>query len=176
MLTYSSPTPKARAKLLRKSEDQFRRSDESAYSIDSIIPSQLSLSTNQRHSLVSSSQGSLEYHPLSFENKLFMSRVYMRKSKSMMIKKLFRVRVQSKEKTGKRIQPIPTWEDIQSDLEADSLLPSSEEISVRDSETVRPYSHHQEGGRSLQGLDASSMPAPKLNEMLLRACEQGDNV
>ena len=105
-----------------------------------------------------------------------MSRVYMRNSKSMMIKKIFGVGVQSKEKAGKMIQPIPNWEDIQGDLDTDSFLPSSEEISVRDSETVRPYSHHQDGGHSLQGLNASSMPAPKLSEMLLRACEQGDNV
>lgn len=100
----------------------------------------------------------------------------MRNSKSMMIKKLFRVGVQSKEKARRMIQPIPNWEDIQSDLDADSLLSSSEEISVRDSETVRPYVHHQDGSHSLQGLDASSMPAPNLNEILLQACEQGDNV
>lgn len=67
------PTPQARANLLRKSEDQFRKSDESAYSVDSIIPSQLSTFTGRRHSLDNSSQGSTEYRPLSFEKKLFMS-------------------------------------------------------------------------------------------------------
>lgn len=140
------------------------------------MPSQLSLSTNQSHSLVSSSEGSLVYHPLSFENKLFTSKVYMQHSKSMMIKKLFRVGTKPKEKARVNIQPMLNWEDIRSDLDADSLLLSSEEVSVQESGLIRSYSQHDDGGHSLHGFDASNKLAPKLDEMLLQACEQGNNV
>lgn len=168
------PTQQARANLLRKSEDQFRKSDESAYSVDSIIPSQLSISTGRRHSLDSSSQGSIEYRPMSFENTLFMSRVYMRNSKNMMIKKIFRVGAQSKVGVRDITQQVPDWETIRNDLDADSLLHSSEEVSIEDNETIRSYNYHENGSRRPQEVNNSSVPAQNLAVELVQACERGD--
>ena len=128
----SSPTPKARANLLQKSEKQFRTSNQSAYSIDSIAPSQLSSSTNQRHTFEDAGQQSLEYRPLSFENILFMSKVYTRNAKKMMMKKIFNVKDHSKSQMA--IQAVPSWEAIRNELDAESLLLSSEDGSTKDDE------------------------------------------
>ena len=127
MLTLSSPTPKARADLLQKSEEYFRKSDESAYSIDSIGPSNLSSSTDQRKNLASSSQGSLEYRALSFDNILFMSKAYVRNSKNMMVKNVFRVGPKSEMKMEEVIQPMPNGEAIRDEFVVDS---SSGEVPI----------------------------------------------
>ena len=92
----------------------------------------------------------------------------MRNSKSMMIRRLFRVGTKPKESVREMIQPVPNLEAIQSELDADSLVLSNEEVSVQDSEMVRPY--------SLRRFDAPRIPAPELYEMLVQACEQGNSV
>lgn len=170
MLIYRRPTPKARASLLSSSEDQFRKSDESAYSIDSVIPSQLSVSTSQRHSLTNSTLESLEYHPLSFEDKLLMSKVYIRNSKNMMIKKIFKIGSQSKEKGKGLIQPVLNWEAIRNELDADSLLCSSPDLSIQDDDTIRRYIYETE----VSVLNTPSIPGQESTALLLRACEQGN--
>ena len=79
-LTVSSPTIQGTAELLQKSQEQFLKSDESAFSIvPSRMSSRFSLSTIQtgdRDSVRSSA--SLVYHPFTFENDLFTARVYKR--------------------------------------------------------------------------------------------------
>ena len=172
--TFFSPTPKARANLLRDSEDQFRKSDESAYSIDSVIPSQLSLSSSKRHSLASSAHASIEYQPFSFDKKLFLSRVYTRNAKNIMIKKIFKSRIQAGGKTKETL--MPNWEAIRSDLEADSLLPSSHEASSADNESLRPSSYHENIEHRFQNKDPRSMTIHGDSAVFLRACEQGDSV
>ena len=93
ILTSPRPTAQARTKMLQESETQFQKSNESAYSIDSIVPSRRSISTSQRDSYASGqSQDSIEYRQLSFERRLFMSNVYMRNSRNVMIKELSRAR------------------------------------------------------------------------------------
>ena len=174
MLIYRRSTPKARASLLRSLEDQFGKSDESAHSIDSVIPSQLSVSTSQRHSLTDSTLESLDYHPLSFENKLLMSKVYIRNSKNMMIKKIFKIRSQSKEKGKELIKPVLDWEAIRNELDADSLLHSSPAMSIEDDDTMRPYVYLGDRGVSSQPLDILSIPGQESTALLIRACEQGN--
>ena len=80
---YSRPTSKARGKLVQQSEKQFKKSDESAYSI---VPSRMSVSTSQtNHRNSSKSEEELVYRRLSFENDLFTSRVYKRNYRSPML-------------------------------------------------------------------------------------------
>lgn len=110
------------------------------------------MSTSQSHSLASSTQGSLEYHPLSFENKLFMSKVYLRNSRNMMIKRVFKIGNRSRGERRDTAQPLLNWEAIRNELDADSLLLSSQEISIKDNETIKPYMS------------------------LVQACEQGNSV
>lgn len=99
ILIMSSLTPQARAKLPEQSETQFQKSYESAYSVDSVVPSRMSVSTSQRDSYASGqSQYTIEYRPLSFEKRLFMSKVYMRNSKNVMIKELSEADLFSKRK------------------------------------------------------------------------------
>lgn len=82
-------TPQTRAKLPEQSETQFQKSYESAYSVDSVVPSRMSISTSQRDRYASrQSQYTIKYRPLSFEKRLFMSKVYMRSSENVMIKEL----------------------------------------------------------------------------------------
>lgn len=131
-LTPSSPTPKARATMLQESNDQFRKSNESAYSSGSIILSQQSSSTNQRYSFESTSQESLEYRPLSFENKLFMSKVYIRNSKNLIAGKIHGFRGWSKGK--KRIQPLPSLEAIRNELDAETSILLSQDVPTKDEE------------------------------------------
>ncbi|KAF6241417.1 hypothetical protein HO173_000127 [Letharia columbiana] len=93
----SSLTPQARAKLPEQSETQFQKSYESAYSVDSVVPCRMSVSTSQRDSYASGqSQDTIEYRPLSFEKRLFMSKVYMRSSKNVTIKELSKADLFSK--------------------------------------------------------------------------------
>lgn len=84
MLNSSSPTPKDRRKLIRKSETQFKRSDESAYSIvPSRMSSRFSLSTCQTGARESvKSEEDILYRRLSFEDDLFTAKVYKRNYRS----------------------------------------------------------------------------------------------
>ena len=68
--------PKDRGKLIRRSEKQFKKSDESAYSI---VPSRISISTRRTDDQESiRSEEDIIYRPLSFEDDLFTARVYKR--------------------------------------------------------------------------------------------------
>ena len=54
----------------------------------------------------------------------------MRNSKNMMIKKIFRSRKQPKNKMTEMMQPVPNWEAIRDELDAESLLLSTEDVST----------------------------------------------
>ena len=118
--------------MLQKSEDQFRQSSESAYSIDSITLSQQSSATSQRCSCKNSSRGRLDHRPLSFENILFTSKVYIRASKNITIRQIHDFRERSKVKT--RARPVPSLEAVQTELDARSLLLSSKDTPAEDEE------------------------------------------
>ena len=92
MLNLASPAPKERGILIKKSEKQFKKSDESAYSIvPSRMSSRISISTRQinvRGSI--RSEGDIEYRRLSFENDLFTARVYKRNYRHPMLLRLWK--------------------------------------------------------------------------------------
>ncbi|CAD6589931.1 MAG: hypothetical protein ASARMPRED_004323 [Alectoria sarmentosa] len=172
------PTPQARIKLLQKSETQFQKSAEGAYSIDSIVPSRMSVSTSPRDSY-SSGQGQdpIDYRPLGFENWLFTSKVYMRTSKNMMIKELSEARTSFNRKQTAKItnQTVVDWEAIRDKLEADSLLAASCDVSVHDDETIRSDAYSESRPRFSGGANTANLSGPTFDNELQRACEQGDN-
>lgn len=117
----------------------------------------------------------MEYRPLSFENKLFMSKVYMRNSKNMMIKKVFRMRTQPKGTVSGTTESTLNWEAIRNELDADSLLPPSREMFVEDDKTIRPYDDHESRVHGRQQFDNSNTSAQRTTALLIEACEQGNN-
>lgn len=99
----------------------------------------------------------------------------MRTSKNMMIKKIFRISSQSKRKVREMTQLGPSWEAIRPELDADSLLHSSQEVSIKDDETIRRYSQHEDRGHSPQISNTPNIPAQRFTASLIRACEQGNS-
>lgn len=73
-------------------------------------------------------------------------------------------------------QLAPNWEAIRPKLDADSLLHSSQEVSIKDDETITPYSHHEDRDHSTQVSNTPNIPAQKCTASLIRACEQGNSV
>ena len=139
ILTSDRPTPQATAKLLQESETQFQNSDESAYSIDSIVPSRNSVSTRQRDSYASGqSQDTVKYRRLGFEKQLFMSKVYIRSAKDLMVKELSKARTRSKRKGPATVndRTVTDWEAVRHELEADKLLATSYDTSINDNELI----------------------------------------
>lgn len=118
--------------MLQESDEWFRKSNESAYSLGSIILSQQSSSTSQRYGFESTNQGSLDYPSLSFENKLFMSKVYIRNSKKLIIEKIYGLREWSKGK--KKIQPLPSLEAIPNELAAETSIFLGKDVPTKDEE------------------------------------------
>lgn len=104
-----------------------------------------------------------------------MSKVYMRNSKNMMIKKVFRIGAQSKGKMTEMTQLASSWEAIRPELDADSLLHSSQEVSIEDDETLRRYSYHEDRGHSPHFSNIPNIPARKSTASLIWACEQGNS-
>ena len=175
-LTSSSPTLQARAKLLHKSESQFQKSDESAYSIDSIVPSRMSASTGRIDSYVSDQDADIvQSRRLSFEKGLFMSRVYMRNCKNVMAKEIFKARLDSKRKVGVLLadQTAKNWEAIRDQIEADSLLARSCEESIDDTNTIRSCIRPDSRHRSSEEVVPSNQIEG--DSMLARSCEQSIN-
>ena len=54
----------------------------------------------------------------------------MRNSKNIMIEKIFRNKSESKKRAT--TQPLSNWEAIRNELDAESLLPSSEDVCTED--------------------------------------------
>lgn len=95
----SSP---ARTRLMDEAEPMLRRSDESAYSITSIVPSRMFSrvsKSNYRNSTGGTSVASAEmsYRLLSFENDLFTATAYKRNYRNPLIEHLF---------TSRRSRPL----------------------------------------------------------------------
>ena len=89
LITYS-PTVGDRNNLLRESEEQFGKSDQSAYSI---VPSRMSMSIYTSDTIdsgASKSEENLVYKPLAFENELFTARVYKRNYRTPALQRLFK--------------------------------------------------------------------------------------
>ena len=91
----------------------------------------------------------------------------------MMIKKIFKIRSQSKEKGKELTQPILNWEAIRDELDADSLLRSTPAMSIEDDDPIRPNVYHETRGPSSQPLATPSIPGQESTAVLIRACEQG---
>ena len=102
LITYS-PTSGDRNRLLRASEEQFGKSDESAYSI---VPSRMSMSIYTGQTIdsgTSKSEVDLVYKPLTFENELFTARVYKRNYRTPTLQRLFKgTEQQTSDKTRSR--------------------------------------------------------------------------
>ena len=163
--------------MLRESEPQFQKSDESAYSIDSIVPSRMSISTNQRDSYASGqSHDTIEYRPLSFEKRLFMSKVYMRSSKTVMIKELSKAKTSFKRKdtAAMKDQTMSDREAIGNGLDRDSLLATSYGTSFNNSPPLKSHTYSQSGPH-LSGNKFTNLMGMTLNDEFIWACRQGNN-
>ena len=164
--------------MLRESESQFQKSDESAYSIDSIVPSRMSISTSQRDSYASGqSHDTIEYRPLSFEKRLFMSKVYLRSSKIVMIKELSKAKTSfiRKDTAAMRDQTISDREAIRDGLDRDSLLATSYGMSINDSPPIKSHIYSQSRPHLSVNKFANLM-GMTLNEEFIWACRQGNNL
>ena len=118
----------------------------------------------------------MEYRPLSFENKLFTSRVYIRYSKNMMFKRVFKLRSQTTAEPSDTVQPVPSWESIRNELDADSLLPSSREVSIKDINTTKHYDDLEDGGHTARKFATSKIGTQTSSATFTQACEQGDSI
>lgn len=147
--------------------------------------SRLSVSTRQRDSYRSIwSQDTIDYRPLTFEKKLFMSKVYIRSSKKAMFKELSKAKLGFKPKAaaGPGSGPGPTstnpavtdWEAIRDQLEADSLLAISCDVSINENETIKTHDYPESRLLFSKEVNAIDVPNTTLVEDFMLACEQGD--
>lgn len=143
----------------------------------------MSVSTSRRDSYGSIwSQDTIEYRPLTFEKKLFMSKVYIRSSKNVMFKELSKAKISFKPKAtaGAGAGPTSTnqaatdWEAIRDQLEADSLLVTSCDVSINDNETIKSYDNPESRPFFSEEVNAIDVPSTTFVEELMLACEQGD--
>ena len=165
--------------MLQESESQFQKSDESAYSIDSIVPSRKSISTSQRDSYASGqSQDTIEYRQLSFEKRLFMSKVYMRSSKNVMIKELSKARKSFKRKATNLAadQTVMEGEAIRDRLERDGSPATSYDMSVNDNPPIESHTSSQSRPRLFTENKLTSLTGMTPNEELIWACRHGNSL
>lgn len=143
----------------------------------------MSVSTSRRDSYGSIwSQDTIEYRPLTFEKKLFMSKVYIRSSKNVMFKELSKAKISFKPKAtaGAGAGPTSTnqaatdWEAIRDQLEADSLLATSCDVSINDNETIKSYDNTESRPSFSEEVNAIDVPSTTFVEELMLVCEQGD--
>lgn len=138
----------------------------------------MSVSTSRRDSYaIDQSQDLMEHRKLGFEKGLFTSKVYMRIFKSMMIKELSEARASfSRKQTANTTnQTSVDWEAIRDQLEADSLLAASCDVSVHDDETIRSDTYSESRPRFSGELNTANLSGPTFGNELERACEQGDS-
>ena len=143
----------------------------------------MSVSTSQRDSHASvQSQDTIEYRRLSFEKRLFTSEVYMRSSKKVMIRELSKPKQSLKRKdtatataTGAE-NIVMNGEIIRYELEADSLLATSYNVSTNDNEHVYSHNCSRSLPRIVEGNTSTTITGMTFEEELLLACEQGDNL
>lgn len=138
----------------------------------------MSVSTSQRDSCASGqSQETIGYRPLSFEERLFTSKVYMRNCKNMMIKEMSKAKIKLKpNSTATATAQISTdWEAIRDELESDSLLTSCE-VSINDNETIRCQHFIDSRPRLSEEYNTAGVSGPTSDNELIQACEQGDSI
>ena len=111
-----------------------------------------------------------------------MSKVYIRSSKKVMVQELFKAKPSFKPKATAGPGPGPTstsqtitdWEAIRGQLESDSLLATSCDVSMNDNETIRSYDYAENRPPFSEEVNAIDVPSTTLVEELMLACEQGD--
>ena len=173
-----SPTLRDRSDLLQESEEQFRMSDESAYSI---VPSHMSRSiytVQTTDSGASKAEEDLVYKPLTFENELFTARVYKRNYRTLELQRLFK---DTKQKPSDKTRPrIVAQENVE-----DSHDSKSENLTIREtkstplwytkaqSTTLLPTKGQPVGHKDTRGgINTSPNAEPRLS--FAEACEQGN--
>lgn len=169
LLKFSSPTPKDRGKLIRKSEKQFKKSDESACSIvPSRLSSRLSISTRQTEARVSvGSEKDIIYHRLSFEDELFTARVYKRNYRNSMILGLRKDKPQ-----------VALGSKVSSDMQRTNTASSHDESGNR---VIDQNQDDEFIGNAKSAMIPPILDKPhvysidaKSNGKFISACEQGD--
>ena len=143
------------------------------------MPSRMSVSTSQRDSCASGqSQDTIEYRRLSFEKRLFMSKVYMRNSKNVMIKELSKAKTSFKRKdiVTATSETVTNWEAIRDQLEADSLLTTGYEVPIIENETIRSGIYSESRPRLCFANNDTIVVGMTSDENLIRACERGDSL
>ena len=107
-----------------------------------------------------------------------MSKVYMRSSKKVMIKELSLAKTSPKRRfpVTETDQMVTDSEAIRDQLEADSLLDTSCEASIKDNETNRYETLSESRPHLFEENSDSSAASMTSDEELILACQQGDSL
>lgn len=111
-----------------------------------------------------------------------MSKVYLRSSKKVMVQELCKAKLSFKPKATAGPGPGPTstsqiitdWEAIRGQLEQDSLLATSCDVSINDNGTIRSYDYAENRPPFSEEVNAINVPSTTLIEELMVACAQSD--
>ena len=74
---------------------------------------------------------------------------------------------------------MPDWDPIRNELDADSLLPSSQEVSIVsrvDNKIIKPYNYLEDRSQGSQNFDDFNKLAGRSTALLIQACEKGNSV
>lgn len=174
LLITHSPTLGDRNNLLRKSEEQFGKSDESAYSI---VPSRMSMSTHTGHTIdsgASKSEVDLAYKPLTFENELFTARVYKRNYRTPALQRLFKGTAQ---KTSDSTRPRTVAQKVEEDPDGSG----DENLTIREPGPTARIEDSSGGlyippsaEPHLSFAEARNILYPQGRMLFAEACEQGN--
>ena len=107
-----------------------------------------------------------------------MSKVYMRNSRNVMIKELSKARMSFK---GKHIatangQTVADWEAIRDRLESDSLLATSNEVSINDESPAQSHPSSMIRPRLFLEDSVTNLIGMTLEEKLILACQRGHDL
>ena len=98
----------------------------------------------------------------------------------MMFKELSKARISSKLKATAGAGPTSTnqaitdWEAIRDQLEADSLLATSCDVSINDNETIKSYNYPESRPPFSEEVNTVDVTSTTLIEELILACEHGN--
>ena len=92
-----------------------------------------------------------------------------------MIKKVFKTTNQSTGRLRGTVQSVPDWEAIRSELDADSLLLSSQELNIEDDEIIKTYNNHGDKDHIPRTFDVPEAPFQTSTALLIQACEEGNS-
>ncbi|KAK0517484.1 hypothetical protein JMJ35_000639 [Cladonia borealis] len=168
------PTLGDRNNLLRESEEQFGKSDESAYSI---VPSRMSMSIHTGHTIdsgASKSEVDLVYKPLTFENELFTARVYKRNYRTPALQRLFKGTAQ---KTSDSTRPRTVAQKVEEDPDGSE----DENLTIREpgptagiEDSIGGLYIPPSAEPHLSFAEARNILYPGARILFAEACEQGD--